>query len=128
LEKPVITLIMGLPGSGKTTLARKLVKAQDAIHLNADDVRKDLNSDLGFSLGDRVENARRLGAMARLLNQQGYEVVVDFVNPTEETRKAFGTAHYVIWMDTISAGRFEDTNALWQSPTEWDERVTDFKE
>ena len=54
-------LIMGLPGAGKTTLARLLAPRLNALHYNADDVRAQINKDLGFSETDRVEHARRMG-------------------------------------------------------------------
>lgn len=112
----MILQIIGLPGTGKTALAKEICRRTDAIHLNADEVRADLNSDLGFSLEDRIEQARRLGALSRLISSQGRLVVVDFVNPTEETRAAFGKADFVVWVDRIDQGRFEDTNRLWVKP------------
>jgi adenylylsulfate kinase len=121
----LIIQIIGLPGSGKTTLAKDLSDRINAIHLNADDVRTDLSSDLGFSDKDRVEQARRLGAMARLLSKQGYVVVVDFVCPTTQTRKAFGNADYLIWMNTISESRFADTNIIWENPEVYDHKFVE---
>lgn len=112
----MILQIIGLPGSGKTTLAKELCRRTDGIHLNADEVRSELSSDLGFSPRDRIEQARRLGSVARLLSKQNKLVFVDFVNPTRETRKAFGTANFVVWVNRISSSRFEDTNNLWQVP------------
>lgn len=113
----MIIQIIGLPGTGKTALAKELCRRTDAIHLNADDVRADLNKDLGFSVEDRVEQARRLGALSRLISNQGKLVVVDFVNPTKETRESFGDADVVVWVDRINEGRFEDTNKLWEDPS-----------
>lgn len=110
----MIILVFGLPGSGKTTLCTELLKHVEAIHLNADAVRADLSSDLGFSVEDRVEQARRMGAMARLLSDQGRVVLVDFVNPTTQTREAFGKADLTVLVDRIKEGRFEDTNKLWE--------------
>lgn len=112
----MIIQIIGLPGSGKTTLASNLTARTNAIHLNADAVRADLSSDLGFTAEDRVEQARRLGAMARLLDAQGHLVIVDWIAPTEETRKSFGKFDYRIHMDTITEGRFPDTNKIWERP------------
>lgn len=121
----MIIQIIGLPGSGKTALAKELKERINAIHLNADEVRSSVNSDLGFTAEDRVEQARRMGAMARLISQQGFTVIVDFICPTEETRKAFGFADIVVWVDRIKQGRFEDTNKLWQDPQHFNIRILD---
>ena len=117
----MIIQIIGLPGSGKTYLAKELSSRINAIHLNADEIRADLNSDLGFTPKDRIEQARRMGALSRLLIGQGYTIVVDFVCPTAETRKAFGKPDILIWMRRIEKGRFEDTNALWENPIYFDQ-------
>ena len=109
----MIIQILGLPGSGKTTLALTLKERLNAIHLNADEVRSTLNSDLGFSNKDREENARRLGEMARLLSKQGNLVIVDFICPTKSTRQAFGKPDIKIVMNTIVSSRFADTDAMW---------------
>jgi adenylylsulfate kinase len=113
----MIVQIIGLPGTGKTSLAKEICRRTDGIHINADDVRADLSRDLGFSVEDRVEQARRLGALSRLISNQGKLVVVDFVNPTKETRDSFGDADLVIWVDRINEGTFEDTNKLWEQPS-----------
>ena len=115
---------MGLPGSGKTTIADAVRDRTNAIHLNADQVRSGLNKDLGFTPEDRVEQARRMGELARLLEGiQDKPVLVDFVCPTEETRKAFGEADVVVWVDTIKESRFDDTNKLWEDPEHYDHRI-----
>ena len=115
-----------MPGSGKTGLALALQERINGILLNADDVRATVNSDLGFTHEDRIEHARRMGDMARLISKQGVApVIVDFICPTEETRKAFGTANLVIWVDRIKQGRFEDRNKLWQDPERFDIRILD---
>lgn len=112
----MIIAIIGLPGAGKTTLARELCRRTDAIHLNGDEFRDGLSSDLGFAEADRIEQARRIGEVARLLSKQGKLVVADFVNPTESTRQSFGVPDILVWVDRINSGRFEDTNAMWQKP------------
>jgi adenylylsulfate kinase len=112
----MIIQIMGLPGSGKTELAKILADRINAIHLNADEIRAGINKDLGFSPEDRIEQSRRLGELARLISKQGHHVVVDFVCPTKETRDAFGKPDASIWMNTIKESRFEDTNKMFESP------------
>jgi cytidylate kinase len=112
----MIIQVIGLPGAGKTTLAIALQKKIGGIHLNADEFRAGLCSDLGFDTADRIEQARRMGEVARLLDKQGHKVIADFVCPTEETRQAFGTPDWLIWVDRIKTSRYEDTNLLWESP------------
>jgi len=119
----MIIQIIGLPGSGKTTLATALKERINAIHLNADYVRATVNSDLGFNIEDRIEHARRLGEMARMLSGQGQIVIVDFICPTELTRAAFGKPVLLVWVDRIKEGRFEDTNKMWEEPEKFDARI-----
>jgi adenylylsulfate kinase len=121
----MIIQIIGLPGAGKTTLALELKHRTNAIHLNADKIRATVNSDLGFTHEDRIEHARRLGETARVLSEQGFTVIVDFVCPTKDTRSAFGKPDILIWVDRIKSGRFEDTNKMWESPDHFDIRILD---
>jgi hypothetical protein len=117
----MIIQIIGLPGSGKTELAKALKERINAIHLNADEVRSTVNSDLGFTAEDRIEQARRMGEMARLIAKQGVApVIVDFVCPTDLTRSAFGKPDIFVYMDTIKEGRFEDTNKMFEAPDNYD--------
>lgn len=117
----MIIQIIGLPGSGKTELAKALKERINAIHLNADEVRATVNSDLGFSHEDRIEQARRMGEMARLIAKQGVApVIVDFVCPTAATREAFGKPDILVYMETIEEGRFEDTNKMFETPANFD--------
>jgi hypothetical protein len=116
-------LIMGLPGAGKTTLARTLAPLLNAVVFNGDEVRGNVSRDLGFSHEDRIEHARRMGWLCDRVAEAGGAVIADFICPTPDTRSAFGKA-FVIWVDHIREGRFADTNRLFVPPASWDERVT----
>jgi len=124
----MIIQVIGLPGAGKTTFAKELADRINAIHLNADEVRAELNKDLGFTPEDRLEQARRMGALSRLLSNQGHHVVVDFVNPTEETRSSFGKPDKVVWMNRKPVRDFPDTTAMWQNPLDVDLMFDDMTE
>lgn len=117
-------LIMGLPGSGKTTLAKLLVPKLNAVWHNADDVRKTVHTDLGFEEKDRLENARRLRFWADKVVECGHISVTDFVCPMPKMRKIFD-ADFTIWVDRIKEGRFDDTNQLFTPPKNYDIQLTD---
>ncbi len=117
-------LIMGLPGAGKTTLARCLAPRLEAVLFNADEVRANLHKDLGFSIEHRLEHARRMGWLCDQVAAAGHFAIADFICPTAAAREAFGAA-FIVWVDRIKAGRFEDTNRLFEPPSRWDVRVND---
>ena len=113
---------MGLPGAGKTTLANELAKLIECKRLNADEVRKEAN-DWDFSEEGRKRQAKRMAEFAKKLKQEGYNVVADFICPTAEARNLF-PADYIVWVDTIKKGRFDDTNAMFVEPKKFDCHVT----
>jgi len=120
-------LIMGLPGSGKTTLAKALSEKIDAIWFNADLVRTQYN-DWDFSHEGRVRQAKRMRSLATLSdfsdkNTKDF-VIVDFVCPLPEMREIFD-ADITIWVDTIIEGIYENTNKVFVPPNKYDYRVTE---
>ena len=117
-----IILIMGLPGAGKTTLANELAKLIKCKRLNADEVRKAAN-DWDFSEEGRKRQAKRMSDEAFKIKKEGNNVIADFICPTPEARELF-PADYVVWVDTIKKGRFEDTNQMFIKPDKFNFHVT----
>ncbi len=91
-HKSAILWFTGLPSSGKSTIAHKLEEELNkrGIHtyvLDGDNVRRGLNSDLGFSPEDRRENIRRIGEVAKLFVDAGLIVMAAFISPYRESRR-----------------------------------------
>ena len=133
-------LIMGLPGAGKTYMAQALKQhleshsvlfhpSAETVHssqarvewFNADDVRKRFN-DWDFSQEGRIRQSHRMRELADKSHCDF--VIVDFVAPLAEMRHNF-KADWIIWMDTIETGRYEDTNRMFVPPEFYDFRITE---
>ena len=114
-------LIFGLPGSGKTTLAKPFAELINGVHINADEIRNRYD-DWDFSLEGRMRQAQRMKHLADGVVMAGKIAVADFVCPTEAAREEFD-ADYTVWMDTIKEGRFKDTNELFETPEHVDYHV-----
>ena len=114
-------LIFGLPGSGKTTLAKPFAKLIDGVHINADEVRTKYD-DWDFTKKGRVRHAQRMRHLADGVVMAGKVAVVDFVCPTYITRLEFD-ADYTVWMDTIKEGPHVNTNKMFERPEEVDYHV-----
>lgn len=115
---------MGLPGSGKTTLAQELqhqllIRSNTVTWFNADRVRRDFN-DWDFSEKGRIRQATRMYELAK--ESVTDYVIADFVCPLPEMRDIFG-ADYTVWMDTILYGRFQNTNNIFVPPKRYEMRV-----
>ena len=96
--------LFGRSGAGKTTLARRLLdglhnRSIPAIYLDGDEMRSSLCSDLGFNSGARLENHRRIAEVARLLTQQGLNVVVSTMAPeyTQRDRVSQTLGSRLVW-------------------------------
>ena len=144
---PQKILIMGLPGAGKTFLAtalKKFLETNSSIRhmpmyrtvnmeqmpstyhsqvdwFNADEIRKRYN-DWDFSREGRIRQSLRMAEFA--LKCSGDYVICDFVAPLTEQRNNF-KADWTIWVDTIAAGRYEDTNKAFVEPEVYDFRITE---
>ena len=92
-------LIFGLPGSGKTTLAKPFAELIGAVHINADAVRTQYD-DWDFTPEGRIRQAQRMRHLADGVVMAGKIAVADFVCPTEQARTEF-SPNYTVWMDTI---------------------------
>jgi bifunctional enzyme CysN/CysC len=91
-QRPCIVWFTGLPASGKSTIARlvegKLLEiGHHTYMLDGDNVRHGLNRDLGFTDGDRVENIRRAGEVAKLFVEAGIIVLCAFISPFRAERQ-----------------------------------------
>lgn len=117
-------LIFGLPGSGKSTLAEPFAKLVGGVWLNADAVRKEYD-DWDFTPEGRMRQAMRMKFLADGVVKAGKIAVADFVCPTEAARVEFAP-DFTVWMDTIAEGRFEDTNRMFERPTNYDYHVAEW--
>ena len=123
---PYRILIMGLSGSGKTTIAKNIVDLlkkhnKTVTWLNADVIREQYN-DWDFSYKGRMRQSKRLRKVAD--NTTTDFVICDFIAPIKESRLNF-SADYIVWMDTISKSQYKDTDRLFTPPSKFNYVVTE---
>ena len=117
---------MGLPGSGKTYLAKRMQPILKSAWYNADIVREMAN-DWDFSPEGRIRQSLRMKNLADFEKSQGRMVICDFVCPTNETKENF-SPDITVWMNTITSGRYEDTNKMFEKPENVDYVVTEMND
>ena len=108
-------LIMGLPGSGKTTLAKDLSIELKADWINADKIRKKYN-DWDFSKSGILRQSKRMKIIANRCKKKF--IISDFVCPYDEGRKIFNP-DFLIWMNTIKKGRLSTFDKIFQKPKKY---------
>jgi bifunctional enzyme CysN/CysC len=91
-HRGAVIWLTGLSGAGKSTVAQALERElfQRAMHtyvLDGDNIRHGLNSNLGFSPDDRVENIRRVSEVAKLMADSGTVVITAFISPYRMDRR-----------------------------------------
>lgn len=115
---------MGLSGTGKTTLAERLIpvlkKHKTITWLNADQVRHDTN-DWDFTETGRIRQTVRMNKLADSSTTD--LVICDFIAPLRESRNLFG-ADYTIWMDTSEMSQYKDTDSVFVPPLTYNYKIT----
>ena len=111
-------LIFGLPGSGKTTLAKPFAELINGVHLNADDIRKRYD-DWDFTSSGRIRQAQRMRHLADGVELAGKIAVADFICPTHVPRDLYD-ADFTIWMDTTKGSLYKDTLKMFEPPKNTD--------
>ncbi len=124
-QKPKTIWFTGLSGAGKSTLANAVEKrlhvaGKHTMMLDGDNIRMGINSDLGFTERDRIENIRRIGEIARLMNDAGLIVLTSFISPyradRQRAREIIGTDDFIeVYVSTpIEKCRERDVKGLYK--------------
>ena len=114
-------LIMGLPGSGKTTLAKILSNKLKADWFNADVIRTEHN-DYDFTYKGIIRQVKRMRDLTN--DSKKNYVITDFVCPLKKQITIL-KPNFIIWMDTIKKGRFSSMNKIFRAPKKFHLRITE---
>jgi len=116
-------LVFGLPGTGKTTVAKMLARKMGAAHINADNVRS-IHDDWDMTPAGRERQCRRMKTLSELGSGN---VVVDFVCPLQEYRDIFD-ADINVWVNTKEKCRYPTTNRMFEKPPNPHFAINDYSE
>ena len=112
-------LVFGLSGSGKSTFAKQLTADTTIPHFNADEIRG-IFKDWDFSQVGRIRQVTRMIDLCTIANKT---CVVDFICPYNLYRKDYDIK---IFMNTIVSSKYEDTNKIFEFPTDVDYEIKDY--
>lgn len=107
-QKGLVIWMVGLSGSGKSTIARALeaelhAKGYLTQLLDGDNLRTGINNNLGFSEADRIENIRRAAEVSKLFLNCGVVTICSLISPTEEirtmARKIIGDGYFEVFVN-----------------------------
>jgi bifunctional enzyme CysN/CysC len=123
-QRPAVIWLTGVSGAGKSELANAIEKKLAALQrhtflLDGDNIRQSLSRDLGFADADRVENIRRVGAVAKLMADAGLIVITSFISPfraeRQMAREMMGdVSFYEIFVDTpLALAEARDAKGLY---------------
>ena len=117
---------MGLPGSGKTTLAANLMKLLVSENLPvkwfSDDMVREAFNDSDFSDQGSMKHFLRMRELSRIAALQNFIVISDLVAPTNINQLSY-RPDMLIWMDTVKTSKFKNTNEIFEPPRLYTFRV-----
>lgn len=127
-QKGMVIWMLGFSGAGKSTLSNLLeqkLRQENvlAIQLDGDELRKGLNSNLGFSMDDRAENIRRAAETAKIMAAKGIVVICSFITPLQSHREIakaiLAEMYYEVFIDCpISVCAERDVKGLYKMAEE----------
>lgn len=124
-------LCLGLSGAGKSTLCRELSKKLNAVWWDSDDVRTNINTDLGFSLADRLDQSKRMYYLSSRVIEAGHYSICSFICPTLDCQRVFNPSDtFIIYLNTIKPedSLYPDTCRIFSVPKFFDIEFTSWED